>query len=101
MNTYNEHKIAELFLALGQPNRIRILNLLRQDPVLCACEMQNKLNLEQSNLSRHLSTLADAGVLIRWKDGVRTNYKIADPLILELLDKAEKTLHQDDLQSTG
>jgi ArsR family transcriptional regulator len=80
---------ANLLAALAHPNRIRIVEQLR-DEVKCNCELAPALGLEQSNLSRHLKLLTQAGVLISWKDGLRVNFKIADRSILDILDMAEK-----------
>lgn len=84
-----ENRISEILTAISQPNRIKILKALKEEKVLCGCELLPKLGLEQSNLSRHLSTLVKAGVLIAWKDGVRMNYKVADERIFTLIDLAE------------
>lgn len=78
---------ADVLSALSHPNRIRILEFLRKD-VRCNCELAPALELEQSNLSRHLKILVQAGVLISWKDGLRVNYKIADERILRIIDLA-------------
>lgn len=85
-----ENKMSEILSAISHPNRIRILKALKQEGVLCGCEILSMLGLEQSNLSRHLSTLVKAGVLIAWKEGVRMNYKIADERIFDLINLAEK-----------
>lgn len=82
--------MSEILSAISHPNRIRILNALRKENVLCGCEILPRLGLEQSNLSRHLSTLVKAGVLIAWKDGVRMNYKVADERIFDIISMAEK-----------
>lgn len=76
---------AEIFSALAHSNRIRILESLRDD-MKCNCELLVELKLEQSNLSRHLKALVDAGILISWKEGVRVNYKIADNRIFKILE---------------
>jgi len=82
------HKKATLLMAIAHPNRIKILEELRSE-VKCNCELAPALGLEQSNLSRHLKVLTQAGVLISWKDGLRVNYKIADMRIFEVLDQIE------------
>ncbi len=79
---------ANLLAALAHPNRIRILEQLRTE-VKCNCELAPALGLEQSNLSRHLKVLTQAGILISWKDGLRVNFKIADHRIFDILDLAE------------
>ncbi len=84
-----ELKISEILNAISQPNRLRILKALREEKILCGCEMISKLGMEQSNLSRHLNTLVKAGVLRAWKKGVKMNYEIADERICNLIDLAE------------
>ena len=49
-------EIIEVLKALAHENRIRILNLLA-DSELCVCELENILQVTQSNASRHLSKL--------------------------------------------
>ncbi|MCX6132300.1 MAG: metalloregulator ArsR/SmtB family transcription factor [Ignavibacteriales bacterium] len=78
---------AEILVALAHPNRIRIVELLRKD-VLCNCELAPALELEQSNLSRHLKILVHAGILTSWKDGLRVNFKVTDDRIFKILDVA-------------
>jgi DNA-binding transcriptional ArsR family regulator len=86
MKTSSDFK-AEILAALAHPNRIRIVESLRRD-TLCACELAPALDLEQSNLSRHLKILVNAGVLKSWKDGLRVNFKVADDRIFKILDAA-------------
>jgi len=85
---------AEILSALAHPNRIRILEYLRRD-VRCNCELAPALELEQSNLSRHLKILVQAGVLLSWKDGLRVNFKVADERIFRILDTATTLAKQD------
>jgi DNA-binding transcriptional ArsR family regulator len=88
MKTTALKRKASLLVAIAHPNRIRILEHLRRE-FKCNCELAPALGLEQSNLSRHLKILTQAGVLISWKDGLRVNFKIADDRIFDLLDLAE------------
>lgn len=85
-----ERKMSEILSAISHPNRIRILNALKKENTLCGCEILPMLGLEQSNLSRHLSTLVKAGVLISWKEGVRMNYRVADERIFDIISMAER-----------
>jgi ArsR family transcriptional regulator, arsenate/arsenite/antimonite-responsive transcriptional repressor len=61
---------ARLFKALGDPARVRIVNLLAQteEPV-CACEFIPVLGLAQATVSHHLKKLTDAGLLEREQRG--------------------------------
>ncbi|HEX7083359.1 MAG TPA: metalloregulator ArsR/SmtB family transcription factor [Gaiellaceae bacterium] len=61
---------AELFRALGDPARVRIVNLLaRSGEPLCACEFDGPLGLAQPTVSHHLKKLVDAGLLEREQRG--------------------------------
>jgi len=76
---------ANILVALAHPNRIRIIDYLRKG-VHCNCEIAPALELEQSNLSRHLKILVQAGILISWKEGLRVNFKVSDVRIFKILD---------------
>ncbi len=61
---------ARLFKALGDPARVKIVNLLaRSDGPVCACELQPELHLTQATVSHHLKTLTQAGLLEREQRG--------------------------------
>jgi DNA-binding transcriptional ArsR family regulator len=85
---------ADILTALAHPNRIRILERLRKD-VMCNCELAPALELEQSNLSRHLKILVQAGILKSWKEGLRVNFKVADERIFKILDIAMAIARQE------
>ena len=61
---------AELFKTLGDPARVRIVNLIAgaREPV-CACEFNDALELAQPTVSHHLKRLTDAGLLEREQRG--------------------------------
>src|ERR671926_638600 len=61
---------AELFRALADPARVRIVNALAtaEEPV-CACEFEPALGLSQPTVSHHLKKLTDAGLLEREQRG--------------------------------
>jgi ArsR family transcriptional regulator len=61
---------AALFRALGDPARVRILNVVatRAEPV-CICELTAPLGLAQPTVSHHVRKLVDAGLLDREQRG--------------------------------
>jgi ArsR family transcriptional regulator, arsenate/arsenite/antimonite-responsive transcriptional repressor len=69
---------AELFKALGDPARVRIVNLLatRGAPV-CVCELIEPLGLSQPTVSHHLKKLTGAGVLEREQRGKWAYFSLA------------------------
>lgn len=85
---------ANILFALAHPNRIRILEYLGKG-VHCNCELASELDLEQSNLSRHLKILVDTGILRSWKDGLRVNVEVVDDRIFRILDIISALAKQD------
>lgn len=61
---------AALFRALGDPARVRIVNVLATagTPV-CVCELIEPLGLAQPTVSHHLKKLLDAGLVDREQRG--------------------------------
>lgn len=61
---------AALFSALGNPARVRLVNLLASsaDPV-CLCNLIEPLGLAQATVSQHLKRLVEAGLVLREERG--------------------------------
>ncbi len=75
--------VARRFAVLSEPMRLRLLHVLfeGEQPVNALVELTGGT---QTNVSRHLQTLADAGLVARRKEGLQVFYTIADPSIFEL-----------------
>ena len=71
-----EKKIAGIFKALGDENRIKILKLL-QSGEKCACILLEDLHITQPTLSHHMKILCDAEIVVGRKDGKWTHYSIS------------------------
>lgn len=71
----NEQKIAVIFRALGDENRIRILKMLCGGEK-CACKLLEELNIRQPTLSHHMKILCDAGIVTGRKEGKWIHYSI-------------------------
>ena len=61
--------------ALGQPTRLRILELLRNGE-RCVCEIFPAIEEAQSNVSRHLAVLRSAGLVASRKEGLNVHYLV-------------------------
>lgn len=68
--------IAKTFKALGDETRLRILALLVNRQELCVCDIMAALELPQSTISRHLSYLRNAGLVVDRRQGKWMYYKI-------------------------
>ena len=68
----------QLFKALADETRLRILNLLcRRD--LCVCQIVEALGLGQSKVSRHLAHLRNAGLVSDRREGFWMYYSLTEP----------------------
>lgn len=68
-------QLIQLFKALSDKNRVRILKMLEERP-LCVCEITEILGLAASTTSKHLHILTDAGLIFEQKDGKWVNYHL-------------------------
>ena len=83
INRYNHMKrekvnileLIQILKALSDETRVRILNLLMNNE-LCVGEIEVLLNINQSNASRHLSTLKNAALIIYEKNAQWIYYSI-------------------------
>ena len=76
---------ASIFRALSHPTRIAILEVLRERE-LSAGAIQEKLGVEQANLSQHLAILRSHRIVANRKEGNQVFYSIRNPLLVEVLD---------------
>jgi len=86
--------MVNVFKALGDENRLRIMNLLIKSS-LCVCELETMLDMSQSNVSRHLSKLKSAALISSFKEQQWVYYQISD----EFRDSGEELLSYIESQS--
>lgn len=82
---------ADLLKALGQPTRLKILELLVEGE-RCVCEIFPAIHGEQSNVSKHLGFLRSQGIVVAERRGMRVAYRLADPRVGQLIENAEECL---------
>jgi ArsR family transcriptional regulator len=75
---------ATLFRALGDPARVRLVNILATSGTVCVCELQEPLGLSQPTVSHHLKKLTDAGLLEREQRGRWAYFSINDEAMAQL-----------------
>ena len=76
---------ASVFQALGHPTRIAIVEMLRHDE-LSAGVIQERLGIEQANVSQHLAILRSRQIVANRKDGNQVFYSLKNPVLVEVLD---------------
>ena len=77
--------VAERFRVLGEPLRLKLLDRLRTGECTVG-ELAEATGTSQPNASRHLSTLARAGMVVRRRAGTTVYYAIADPSVFDLCE---------------
>jgi ArsR family transcriptional regulator len=73
-----EYSIEELFKALADRTRLRLINLMGEDEV-CVCFFVEVLKLNQPKISRHLAYLRRAGIVAARRDGKWMHYRTVEP----------------------
>lgn len=70
-------KMAAIFKAFADENRIQILELLR-DGERCACRLLEEMKITQPTLSHHMKILCAAGIVVGRKEGKWMHYSISE-----------------------
>jgi ArsR family transcriptional regulator len=87
-------QLEELFKALADATRLRILRLLMAGEV-CVCDIHDTLKIPQAKASRHLAYLRRAGLVTTRREGLWVHYtlaKSADPIIATIEDATTHVL---------
>ncbi|MEY3883667.1 MAG: hypothetical protein RIS87_1061 [Pseudomonadota bacterium] len=77
--------VAKYFKALAEPMRLKVLNAL-QDGEKNVSQLTEISGGTQANVSKHLSMLAQHGLVKRESRGTNVYYSIADQSVYELCD---------------
>lgn len=69
---------ALIFKALADPNRLRLLSIVKagESGEACVCDLTEPLDLGQPTVSHHLKILVEAGLLKREKRGTWAYYSL-------------------------
>lgn len=90
---------AALFRALGNPLRIRVLELLAAEGELTVAQLLTETATEPSTLSSNLAVLRSVGVVLARRSGSNVSYRLADPSVAGFLRAAREfllsSLHDD------
>lgn len=83
--------LAEYFKVFSEPNRLAVLDALRQGPLNVTAVVE-RTGLSQALVSKHLKLLTIAGVVKRRPEGSLVFYEVADKGVFRLMAQAEKQL---------
>ncbi|MEI7782816.1 MAG: metalloregulator ArsR/SmtB family transcription factor [Betaproteobacteria bacterium] len=76
-------KAAEVFRLMAAPMRLRIISSLCQGEKNVS-ELLAEVDTTQPNMSQHLNTLYQAGVVDKRRDGVQIYYRIVNQQVVQL-----------------
>ncbi len=76
--------LAQLFRALGDPVRLRLVSLIgaREGGEVCVCDLTSAFDLTQPTISHHLKVLREAGIIDSERRGTWVYYRLV-PSALE------------------
>jgi ArsR family transcriptional regulator len=80
---------ASVFQALAHPTRIAILEVLREGEI-SARAIQDRLGIEQANLSQHLAILRSRQIVVNRKEGNQVFYSMRNQVLIKVLDLMRK-----------
>ena len=74
----------EVFKALSDPTRRKILELLKEED-MSAGEIAENFNMSKPSISHHLNALKNSGLVLWEKDGQNIIYSLNTTIIQELM----------------
>ncbi|WP_029391285.1 ArsR/SmtB family transcription factor [Streptomyces xiaopingdaonensis] len=78
MNPDEAAELSQVFKALGDPVRLRLLSLIaaREGGEICVCELTPAFDLTQPTVSHHLKLLKQAGLIASERRGTWVYYRL-------------------------
>ena len=74
---------AEIFKALGNPNRLLIVDALATK-ARCVADLTERVGLDMSTVSNHLSVLRNVGIVKHERHGTQIFYRLAKKCVLNV-----------------
>jgi DNA-binding transcriptional ArsR family regulator len=74
--TGGEAAAGAVFAALADPTRRRVVRVLAQRPTVTASALATELPITRQAIAKHLSALADAGLVRAEHEGRETRYRL-------------------------
>ncbi len=67
---------SEIFKALGDPTRMKIIEMLAEEGELCVCKIYESLPISQPGVSKQLIVLKKAGLVNDRREGKWIHYSL-------------------------
>lgn len=80
LTTEDAERVAQVFKALGDATRVKLLSLIAAGVggEACICDLTEPVGLSQGTVSHHMKLLADAGLVTREQRGKWAYYSLND-----------------------
>jgi ArsR family transcriptional regulator len=75
--------VEDIFKALGDPTRVKIVRMLAENGEMCVCNIMEELGMTQPAVSHHLAALKHAGLVNHRKQGQWVHYSLCCPILSE------------------
>lgn len=76
--------VDKVFKALGDPIRIRIVEMLSKNGEMCVCKIMEELGMTQSAVSHHLAAMKNAGLANSRREGQWIHYSLCRDTLSEV-----------------
>jgi len=87
-------KRAKVLKALGHPSRLMMVDAL-EGGEKCVCDLQALVGSDMSTVSKHLSVLKSAGIVMDRKQGLQVYYRLRVPCVSQFFGCVEAVLAAD------
>ena len=84
---------ADIVKAMGHPTRLFIMDKL-VEKAYCVNELRDMIGDDISTVSKHLSVLRKAGIIIGRKEGTQVYYSLKVPCIMNFMSCVETLLKE-------
>lgn len=88
--------VAKYFRGLGDPTRLRILELLRAEGELSVGELVERLGIGQTKVSNHLACLRWCGFVEARREHRTVYNRITDERVAQIVDLAQALLEENE-----
>lgn len=83
---------AKVLKALAHPARLKLVDVLAEHDEVCVCELTEKIGMDMSTVSRHLTQLKNAGIVESDKRGQMVFYSLRVKCLQSLFACIESVL---------
>ena len=83
---------AEVIKAMAHPTRLFIVDELSRVAEKCVCELTEMIGADMSTVSKHLSILKAAGIIVDEKRGSMVFYRLRVPCVMDFFRCVESVM---------